>query len=308
MNCRSCTAETTNGLALCERCRAAVSVYLEFFPVYFRNLARWRPGRSGVRQVPSSREPQGPALVAPDRVMRALDAAGNSLTTWARLLEDDRGIPAPIADDEVAQVAALCRWFSEHLTSIATLEWCGEFMGAERTDEGERDGIGYHEAELRRLTEMVIPGWYAGACRRCELSTYVVPGLTWVTCGGCGTTTYARDHLEVILNEARGWVARPKALAGAMVALLDTELSVDRLHDRIRQWSSRERVAHIRRLDADGDEIGPKSYRFGEVLDVLLSEGATRIGPDVVAVGAATATLVTEPSGVSVPGTGAQCA
>jgi hypothetical protein len=280
MNCRSCTAETTNGLALCERCRAAVSVYLEFFPVYFRNLARWRPGRSGVRQVPSSREPQGPALVAPDRVMRALDAAGNSLTTWARLLEDDRGIPAPIADDEVAQVAALCRWFSEHLTSIATLEWCGEFMGAERTDEGERDGIGYHEAELRRLTEMVIPGWYAGACRRCELSTYVVPGLTWVTCGGCGTTTYARDHLEVILNEARGWVARPMRLSEAIVALVDTEQSVPRLHKRISKWGERGQIQSLRKVDAEGDDVGPKRFRLGDVLDALATDGETRLDID----------------------------
>jgi hypothetical protein len=73
--------------------------------------------------------------------------------------------------------------------------------------------------------------------------TYVVPGLTWVTCRACGSTTYARDHLETILTEASDWIARPKALAEAIVALVDTEQSVPRLHERIKKWGHRERIA-----------------------------------------------------------------
>ena len=260
MNCLHCTAETTNGLALCETCRIAASVYLEFFPVYFRNLARWRPGHAGSRPVPGSREPQGPALVAADKIMRALDEAGNALTTWARMLADDRGITPPRTDGEVEQVAALCRWFSEHLTSIATLEWCGEFM---RADLGS-DGIGWHEAKLRRLTEAVIPGWYSGACHLCHTDTYVVPGLTWVTCPGCGATTYARDHLDTILDEARDWVATPVRLAEFLVAMLDVELSVEDLRKRIAIWGVRGHLVVIRR-----DAYSVKRYTLGEVLDRL---------------------------------------
>lgn len=277
MNCLHCRAETTNGLALCEACRAAASIYLEYLPVYFRNLARWRPGRAGTRQVPGSREPMGLAPVATDRVQRALDEAGNALTTWARMLTDDRGITPPEADDEAAQVVALCRWFTEHLTTIATLEWCGEFIRHKREDEETCDSIGHHEYRLRKLTENVAPGWYAGACRRCDVSTYVIPGLTWVTCSGCGTTTFARDHVDVILVEARGWVARPMRIAEALVALVDTELSAPRLHKRISKWGERESIPALRRLDADGDEVGPKRFRLGDVLDVLMVEGATRL-------------------------------
>jgi hypothetical protein len=287
ISCLSCAAETSNGLALCERCRIAALVILEFLPAYFRNLARWRPGRAGSRQVPGSRVlydgPRAPGTG--DRISDALDEAKTMLITRARELAKDRphfqrpltlvdavlcdDLPAEVADalneDPAKTVALLCTGFERHLASIATLDWCGDFV---------RD-LTEHEERLRGLTETAIPGWYAGACRRCGRSTYVVPGLTWLTCDGCGTTTHAADHLETILTEARDWVARPLRLAEAAVALIDTEMSTPRLHDRIRQWSQRERIVGIRKLDTDGDPVGPKRYRFGDVLDLILAD-ATR--------------------------------
>lgn len=286
MKCYSCGAETSNGLALCDLCQRGAGINLEFLPVYFRNLARWRPGRAGSRPVPGSRVLyDGPTSSGTgDRISDALDATANMLTTRARELCDDRPHLARLLDrlaaaraeeriDEAQAVAWLCKGFERFLVSVATLDWCGDFV---------RD-LGHHEHVLRSLTEVSVPGWYAGACARrvsmeaaCGAPTYVVPGLTWVTCGACGTTTYARDHLETILDEARGWVARPMRLAEAAVALLDTELSVPRLYERIKKWEQREKIEGIRRLDADGDPVGPKRYRFGDVLDRLFDEGATR--------------------------------
>jgi hypothetical protein len=65
-------------------------------------------------------------------------------------------------------------------------------------------------------------------------------------------------------------------MAEALVALIDTEQSVPRLHKRISKWGEREQIDTVRRTDADGDAIGPKRYRLGQVLDRLLAEGATR--------------------------------
>lgn len=268
IRCLHCGAETSNGLALCDRCRIAATTYLEFIPVHFGNLARWRPGRAGSRPVPGSREPQG-ALggIQGDRVGRCLDEAGNDLTTRVRQLVDDRGVDVPAAADETNTVRVACWLLNENLVSISTLDWCGDLV----TD------LHRIESDLRRLSEKVVPGWYAGACRRCGTSTYVIPGLTWVSCGGCGATTYARDHLETVLDEARDWVAQPMRIAEAVVALVDTELSVPRLHKRISKWGEREAIAVIRRIDGDGDEVGPKRYRLGDVMDRLLTEGATRL-------------------------------
>jgi len=280
MNCQSCYAETSNGLALCDLCQRKARAIFDVLPIYFRNLARWRPGRAGTRPTPGSRMPKGLTTAADDRVSRAIDEAGNALSTWARKLADDRVVEPPTGDDEAEQAEALCAWFADQLTSIATLDWCGEFICNERHEKGaDCDGLGHHEYRLRNLTMTAAPGWYAGACARrvtmeatCGAPTYVVPGLTWVTCGACGATTYARDHLDTILDEARGWVARPMRLAEAAVALLDTELSVPRLHKRISKWGERGQLDVVRDHD-----YAPKRYRFGEVLDRLFAEGATRL-------------------------------
>ena len=263
MNCLHCTAPTTNGLALCDRCQIAASVILEFLPVYFRNLARWRPGRAGARPVPGSREPRTfTEASSGDRIGDLLNDVGNTVTTWARALHDDRNVEIPKQDEEAVTVAELCRVFAENLTTISTLEWCGQWL-TEMTE---------HETTLRKLTEQSVPGWYAGECRLCSHPTYVIPGLTWVTCGSCGATTYARDHLEVVLEEAADWVARPMRLAEVVVALIDTELSVPRLHKRISKWGEREQIETVRAADHM-----PKRFRLGEVLDRLLSEGSTAL-------------------------------
>lgn len=270
MNCLHCGATTSNGLALCELSQMKAAGCLEYLPVYFRNLARWRPGRAGSRPVPGSRVLYDGETRKTDRVSAALDEIGAKIVGWAMALADDRGIELPDMDGEADQTAALCRILAEHLTSIATLEWAGTFV----TELSE------HEDALRALTEDVAPGWYAGGCGQCNSGTYVIPGLTWVKCNACGVVTYARDHLDTILDEARDWVARPKALAEAVVAMVDTEHSVPQLHDRIRQWSARGRVVGFRRVDDDGDEVGPRRYRLGDVLDLMFAERNVKADDD----------------------------
>lgn len=284
MSCLNCSAETSNGLALCEMCQVAVAINLEHLPIYFRNLSRQRrPGRpngslgGGGDHAGSDSIPVG--------VM--LGRAANDIDTWARALADDRGIDLPDLDSETETFTALCSILAEHITSIATLGWADQFV---------RD-MAKHEKVLRELTETAVPGWYAGECRQvtgrdmegnqyeCRTDTYVVPGLTWVKCSGCGAITYARDHIEVVLEEARTWTAPPKRIAEAIVALVDTEQSVPRLHDRIRQWEQRERLTALRhsgRTHAWDEEtnsivvveceVGIKRYRLGDVLDLVLSD------------------------------------
>ena len=272
--CLHCGAETSNGLVLCDLSQMKAAKSLDLLPVYFRNLSRWRPGRAGSRPVPGSRVLyDGEEHTGDDRIARALEGASNTISTWARSLADDRGIDLPETDSESTQVAATCRLLAEHLTSIGTLEWAGEFVNQ----------LDKHEARLRTLTEDAAPGWYAGGCKRCDSGTYVVPGLTWVTCRGCGTTTYARDHLDTILEEASDWVAPPKRLAEAIVAMVDGEQSVPRLLERIKKWAQRDKITAYRKTDEDGDETGPKRYRLGEVLDLVLgraieTDDSERIG------------------------------
>lgn len=267
--CLHCGAPTDNGLALCRLSQRKATDALDAIPAYFRNLARWRPGRAGARPVPGSRvlydgeAHDGP----PDRIVRALENVGNDIAGWARTLADDRGVTIPNTDTEADQIAACCDLLARHLTSVATLEWAGEFV---------RKLVG-HERRLDALTD-VVPGWYAGGCKQvrtlegdlCDVGLYVVPGLMWVTCRACGSTTHAADHLDVVLDEARDWITRPKVLAETLVALLDNEPSVEKLWVRIRKWESLGWITAYRRVDRDGDPAGPKRYRLGDVLDLAV--------------------------------------
>lgn len=288
IRCLHCQAETTNGLALCELCQRQVQLAMVYLPIHFRNLARWRPGRAGSRPVPGSIVLYDGAIRGTgtgDRISDRLDEAANMLTTWARAIADDRPHLARLVDrlmaargeeriTEAETVAWLCKGFGKFLPSVATLDTCGEFA---------RD-VARHEAVLNGLNDLV-PGWYAGACRHCQTPTSVIPGLTWVTCGGCGATTYARDHLDVVLSEARDWLARPKPMAEAIVALVDTEASVPKLYTRIRQWAFTGDLAAIRRTTRDYEwnddtermevaevEVGHARYRMGDVLDLVLRD------------------------------------
>lgn len=273
MICLHCHAVTSNGLALCGACQASAGYSLEFIPVYFRNLARWiRPARPNGSIGASGQWMLQRGEGDGNRVTGALSSADNMLSTWARVLGEQRpvGVVPPLYMNEDEVTAWLCSVFDKHLTTIATTEWCGQFVA----------DLAQHEAQLRRLTQSAVPGWYAGECRQCETPTYVVPGMSLVSCSGCGAWTYARDHLELILAEARSWVATPAQLAQALVALIDTEMSVLRLRKRIQKWGERGQVEALRSLDEAGDPVGPKRYRLGEVHDRLQAEGETRLDED----------------------------
>jgi hypothetical protein len=276
IRCEHCHAETTNGLTLCDACRIAVLTYLEFLPVYFRNLSRQRrPGRPN-GSLGSARQwllRQGE--VDGSKIQPALARASTTLTEWALDVVET----LPYRDTEPDTFAAICELLEANISRLATTDQAGRFF---------RD-VARHERILRALTEDVVPGWYAGACRQpagrdmegnehiCGATTYVVPGLTWVTCPRCGATTHAAAHLDVILDEARDWIAPPMRLAEAIVVLVDSEHAIDRLHKRISKWGERGHLDAVRRLDDDGDPVGPKRYRLGDILDRLEVEGPTRL-------------------------------
>lgn len=286
MNCDACGATVDNGLGLCQLCQTQVRLIADVLPTYYRNLARWQPGRAGSRPVPGSRVLYLGETTTDGTGDRISDRLDDTLTTLHGLAKTavthrpylgrlyNRLTAARTEDriDDTQVVAWLCRGLNRHLDSLATLDWCGQLA----------TGLAYHEEVLRELTEELVPGWYAGACRHCQAPTHVVPGLTWVTCLGCGARTHAPDHLDILLTEARGWVAAPKQLADTLVAFLGSEQSSTRLYDRIRQWAARDRITAVRQVRRDyvydetqarfvpaDVETGAARYRLGDVLDLM---------------------------------------
>jgi hypothetical protein len=85
------------------------------------------------------------------------------------------------------------------------------------------------------------------------------------------------------------WLARPRPLAEAVVALVDTEESSARLYDRIRQWAKRgDLQAHRRtvrdyewsddekRMVVTDQEVGHARYRMGDVLSLATRDTPAR--------------------------------
>jgi len=251
-------------------------VRLEWTPVHFRNLARlkspprlnaslprWEP--PSVREAEPVKRRSG-GLV---QIGNALSLAHADLVGWAQSLREDRPQLADELDalgslDEPGFVTAFCGLLVDHVSTLLTLPWCGELLA----------GLTRMERRLGRLSDEWVPGWYAGKCE-CGTACYVEPGVTWVTCPGCGATTAASDHIDVILREAADWCARPKGTAGKpgiaeVVVALTRETSVTTVANRIRNWHKYGGLMACYAVDRDGDPIpNAKLYRLGDIIDRL---------------------------------------
>lgn len=267
MNCLHCTAETTNGLALCETCRHYLSVSLVNLAAYFTDVDRIQPGRRIKVRSAYQSTPPPPVEPGHDKISAALDQATAVVLGWVRCLQEDRGVAC-----NATTVPTACGWLEAHTASIATLDWAGDCITEIRDSE----------RELRRILDRADTGWYAGMCGN-EIGRVEIAGTTeavtcerhlyggesqWVVCPECGRTWDASERRTNLIAEARDHVAPVSVIARAVVGLLDEETSVQRLANRIDQWVKRERLTSLGvRVLEDGKPH--RVYRIGDVFDLL---------------------------------------
>jgi hypothetical protein len=293
VTCTHCSATVTNGMALCERCQQTLRVAIVNAAAYYADLDRIRPGsRVKVRGSYVSTPPPG-TNAAPDQIAAILEAVDNTVSTWTRALIDDR----PQAGPPPASTGSALGWLESHVPSIANLEWADEFM---------RD-ITTAEKTMRRLLDKSDTGWYAGKCGAtlaperphdgftCECSChlgvecdlpdcaptvtfdavtcgrglYGTQGVSWIRCPECGATRDAATLRDNLMREARAELAPVSVVARAVVGLLDSETSVQKLANRIDQWIHRGRLRDlgVRVLTPGGKP--QRVYRIGDVFDLL---------------------------------------
>lgn len=269
MKCLSCGAETTNGLALCERCRDTLTQALVNTSAYYADVDQIQPGqRVKVRSAYQSTTPPAFTPVR-DPISDALDHVATIVFGWCRNLEDDRPVqPMPSTTER------RLGWLEGHITSIATLEWAGELL-REMLD---------CERMLRRILDRADTGWYAGICGNevgretteggdvlpvnCERHLYGGSGKAWVRCPECGRTWDSGERRSKMIADARNEHAPVSVIAHATVGLMDGEHSVKRLANRIDQWVSRKKLQSLGvRVLADGKPH--RVYRLGDVFDLL---------------------------------------
>jgi hypothetical protein len=270
MTCMWCTAEVTNGLALCQRCQVTLSVSLVNVAAYFADVDKIRPGqrvkvRSAYRSAPPpSIEP------AHDKIAQALDDTATIVYGWARNLEDDR--PGVLKELPLS-TESRCGWLEAYVASIATLEWAGECVREIR--ECERD--------LKRILDRADTGKYVGVCGNeigreeydgetypinCQRHLYLPATANWVTCPECGRSWDGKDRQKEMLAQARDELAPIRVIASVVVHLSDDEPSVERLTRRIEKWVDRGRLQDygVRVLEGRPRRV----YRIDDVLRLAL--------------------------------------
>lgn len=304
MNCGNCKAET-NGVSLCTKCATTLQVSLVNVPAYHADVSRIRPGeRIKVRGVPSSMPPSGDDAPAWDKIGDATDAVENTVKTWVKALENDRGLhwspPRRTAETPPGlDVRSACAWLEHHSRTIVTLDWAGELL---------RDMLAAEKA-LLKIIDNSDTGWYAGECGNelaeerphdggtcgcgchlgddcdidggcereydvlpavvCPRALYAVVGGGFVRCPECGRTWRTADRRDLLMKEAREELAPVAVIARAVVGLLDGEVSVEKLANRIDKWVSRKRLRDVGvRVLVPGGKP-QRVYRLGDVFDLM---------------------------------------
>jgi LSD1 subclass zinc finger protein len=225
--------------------------------------------------------------------------AKTELVGWGRMLHEDRGLEFP-----KNFMTAIARHLEQHLRSIATLEWAGEFV---------RQTLSL-ERRMRRVIASSKGRWYAGICsaitreelphdglscacgchngadypcdidggcgsesptidaEMCDQDLYAEPGASQVRCPKCQTRHSVSQRRSILLAEARETLLPLSVIASACVALLDEEPSVEKFLKRIKKWTDRGELVWS---DNDG---ATRLYRVGDVLDLQLRHAANRNG------------------------------
>lgn len=267
MNCLHCTADVTNGLALCDRCQNTLRAALVNVAAYYGDVDNIQPGQRV--KVRSAYQSTPPPEVKPgaDKISESLSHAAVIVIGWARNFADDR----PQAAAMPTTLVRVCGWLESHVSSIATLEWAGECL-RELMDV---------ERQLRRILDKADTGQFAGPCGNevgreevdgetvpltCQRGLYSTASSNWVRCPECGRTWNSKERREVMRRESEDRVAPVRVLARIAVGLTD-EVSEERLIRRIEQWVRRDQLqsAGHRYLDGRLRQV----YRIGDVLRLV---------------------------------------
>lgn len=232
-------------------------------PSFAWNASKDRPKRGALRSTPMPVD-----LGASDRSAAAFSA----LTTWARHISEDRGVPldrvaGPLCvaecghsscclirgEQSVEHPAVAAAWF---LTGqLAWLRF--QPVGAEAMQELQQAGT-----DIRRIVDAPPELVIVGVCD-CDAHLYAKQGADTVTCEECKArwaVEASRDLLREALRDRLVTAAEGATLA---VMVHPTERR-DKVRNMIRTWARPDRGHLTEHSGPDGP-----MYSFGEIIDRL---------------------------------------
>lgn len=200
--------------------------------------------------------------------------AVNTLTTWTRDVEEQRGITMPVSIDLERPVGPACRG-CQHETCLAILRrpaevpiearcalWLStqvDWLRHREYAEQVYGELSYCCATVTRAVDRPAPRQYVGPCDVCGKDMYAARNSGIVKCRPCDLEYDVADRRAWLLEQADDQLVHAGLLARAL-----SDLGEPIKPERIRQWASRGLLspkAH--------DAAGRPLYAVREVRDLL---------------------------------------
>jgi hypothetical protein len=197
-----------------------------------------------------------------DKASKALDRLMNTLTTWVRLIVEERGDRGLIAPHDDA--LSVSRWLLWHVG------WLRHHKAAAQALTDIERAID----EIDQVMDLHVERWYAGTCRAeyiavdeheaeadacCAVELFVKPNETAKVCWNCGTKHDVEARRKWLLAKAEDQLAHMELIGRALASMGEAVTP-----SQIRGYAFRGRiVAHG--VDRKGREL----YRVGDVVQVV---------------------------------------
>jgi hypothetical protein len=172
----------------------------------------------------------------------------NTLSTWCRLISEERGRVLPDTDTP----SAVAGWMLVHVTWLRHHK-----AGHEAVEE-----IISVVREIRKIVDRPAPKVYAGPCADCGKDMYAKPDAATVECRPCGVEYSVPDMLAWMRGELTG-----KLVTAREATILLGRLGVQVSQKTVEKWNLR------KRLTSHGEIEGKRVYLFDDL--VMLASGNT---------------------------------
>lgn len=204
------------------------------------------------------------------------DDVGNVVTTWARVILEERKIDLPpiratmtIGPAHVTDCRHIsCKNIRGHLKDSACVHATRFVLDnvwwLRRRPEAPTayDDLTAALRQIEHLIDTPAPRIYAGPCNVCRQDLYARAGAAQVECLACDMVYDMAQRREYLLECASDRLERAGHIARAV-----TELGSPISAQRIRTWAGRGQIR-----SPYSDPVGRPLYRVGDVLDLLNSD------------------------------------
>lgn len=225
---------------------------------------------------------------------QAADTIANTITTWTRLVSEERGIPiqSPAPEHVRTFAGPICReraYFGHcgHgvcrdatppprepgdplVDAVQFLVGQVEWIRHQRFADEALDELGYACWLIRSTVDRRPDRVYLGQCwattgdgGECPEDVYAAPGASYTACRMCGSTWDVRERRAWLLRAARDTLATATQLAYALSWFTGRRLAPA----TVRSWALRGRI-----LAKGHDRAGDPTYRVGDGEELMMAQ------------------------------------